>query len=37
MAAVFNTVGTDGQVILLTCSPDRYAGIKAAEFIDLSP
>jgi uncharacterized protein YhaN len=37
MAAVFNTVGTDGQVILLTCSPDRYVGIKAAEVIDLSP
>ena len=35
MAAVFNTVGTDGQVILLTCSPDRYAGIEGAAVIDL--
>ena len=37
MAAVFNTVGTDGQVILLTCSPDRYDGIEGAAVIDLTP
>ena len=37
MAAVFNTVGTDGQVILLTCSPDRYADIEGAAVIDLGP
>ena len=37
MAAVFGTVGTDGQVILLTCSPDRYVGIEGAAVIDLSP
>lgn len=37
MAAVFNTVGTDGQVILLTCSPDRYDGIEGAAVIHLTP
>lgn len=36
MGEVFNTVGTDGQVIVLTCSPDRYDGVKGAHRIDLS-
>lgn len=36
MAAVFDTVAGDGQVIILTCSPQRYAGIKAAAHIELS-
>jgi uncharacterized protein YhaN len=35
MGKVFNTVGTDGQVIVLTCSPDRYVGVKGAHRIDL--
>ena len=28
MGEVFDTVGTHGQVIVLTCSPDRYRGSK---------
>ena len=36
MGEVFDTVGTDGQVIVLTCSPDRYDGVKGAHRIDLS-
>ncbi|WP_372512874.1 ATP-binding protein, partial [Mycolicibacterium diernhoferi] len=36
MSAVFDTVGGDGQVIVLTCSPDRYAGIGDAQLIELS-
>ncbi|HTQ22381.1 AAA family ATPase [Mycobacterium sp.] len=35
MGEVFDTVGTDGQVIVLTCSPDRYEGVKGAHRIDL--
>ena len=35
MATVFSTVGHDGQVIVLTCTPDRYAGIEDAQFIEL--
>ncbi|MGX9787189.1 AAA family ATPase [Mycobacterium sp. MMS18-G62] len=27
MGAVFNAVGGDGQVIVLTCSPERYASV----------
>jgi uncharacterized protein YhaN len=37
MAAVFDALGGDGQVIVLTCSPERYAGIGAAHHIALSP
>ena len=29
MGAVFDTVGDNGQVIVLTCSPQRYAGSTA--------
>ena len=36
MSAVFDSVGGDGQVILLTCSPDRYAGIEDARLIELT-
>ena len=35
MGEVFDTVGAHGQVIVLTCSPDRYDGVKAAHRIDL--
>ncbi|OBA78733.1 hypothetical protein A9W99_24075 [Mycobacterium sp. 1164966.3] len=35
MGKVFDTVGTHGQVIVLTCSPDRYLGVKGAHRIDL--
>jgi uncharacterized protein YhaN len=36
MAAVFNTVGRDGQVIMLTCMPGRYDGIDGAHVIELT-
>ncbi|MEH3129761.1 MAG: AAA family ATPase [Mycolicibacterium neoaurum] len=36
MAAVFDAVGGDGQVIVLTCSPDRYAAIDDARLIELT-
>ncbi|WNG80636.1 AAA family ATPase [Mycobacterium sp. ITM-2016-00316] len=36
MSAVFDSVGGDGQVIVLTCSPDRYAGIGDARLIELT-
>jgi uncharacterized protein YhaN len=36
MSAVFNTVGDRGQVIVLTCTPGRYGGVTAAEFIEIS-
>lgn len=36
MGELFDTVGTHGQVIVLTCSPDRYEGVKGAHRIDLS-
>ncbi|MCV7123851.1 hypothetical protein H7H53_12290, partial [Mycobacterium lacus] len=36
MAEVFDTVGNHGQVIVLTCSPDRYDGVKGAHRIDLT-
>lgn len=36
MGAVFNAVGGDGQVIVLTCSPDRYAAVEDAHHIALS-
>jgi hypothetical protein len=37
MGEVFDTVATNGQVIVLTCSPDRYDGVKGAHRIDLLP
>jgi hypothetical protein len=36
MGEVFDAVGGDGQVIVLTCSPERYAGIADAEYLELS-
>ena len=35
MGEVFDTVGTHGQVIVLTCRPDRYDGVKGAHRIVL--
>ncbi|ART68790.1 hypothetical protein BTO20_09495 [Mycobacterium dioxanotrophicus] len=35
MGTVFDAVGGDGQVIVLTCSPQRYAGVGAAHHIEL--
>jgi len=36
MGEVFDAVGGDGQVIVLTCSPDRYASVADAVRIELS-
>jgi uncharacterized protein YhaN len=36
MGEVFDMMGTRGQVIVLTCSPGRYDGVKGAHRIDLS-
>lgn len=36
MGAVFDAVGGDGQVIVLTCSPERYASVGAAHHIELT-
>ncbi|OBK68111.1 AAA family ATPase [Mycobacterium sp. 1165178.9] len=36
MGELFDTVGAHGQVIVLTCSPDRYDGVKGAHRIVLS-
>ncbi|MCW2512766.1 MAG: hypothetical protein JWR11_1808 [Mycobacterium sp.] len=36
MGEVFDAVGGDGQVIVLTCSPERYAGIIDARHLELS-
>jgi hypothetical protein len=36
MGQVFDAVGGDGQVIVLTCSPERYAGIAGAQHLELS-
>jgi chromosome segregation ATPase len=35
MAAVFDTLGERGQVIVLTCTPARYDGVKDAQRIEL--
>jgi DNA repair exonuclease SbcCD ATPase subunit len=35
MAAVFDTLGERGQVIVLTCTPARYDGVKYAQRIEL--
>jgi hypothetical protein len=37
MGAVFDAVGGDGQVIVLTCSPQRYASVNDAHHIELTP
>ena len=36
MGRVFDAVGGDGQVIVLTCSPERYAGIVGAQHLELA-
>ncbi|MCV7011615.1 ATP-binding protein, partial [Mycolicibacterium madagascariense] len=36
MGEVFDAVGGDGQVIVLTCSPERYAGIVGAKRLELT-
>jgi hypothetical protein len=36
MGSVFNAVGGDGQVIVLTCSPERYASVAGAHHIELT-
>lgn len=36
MGEVFDTVGAHGQLIVLTCSPDRYDSVKGAHRIDLN-
>ncbi|MDT5148186.1 MAG: hypothetical protein QOC58_2831, partial [Mycobacterium sp.] len=36
MGEVFDTMGAHGQVIVLTCSPDRYNGVRGAHRIDLN-
>lgn len=36
MGAVFDAVGSQGQVIVLTCSPDRYRSVSNAHRIDLT-
>lgn len=35
MAEVFDAVAGDGQVIILTCSPQRYADVRSAQHIQL--
>jgi hypothetical protein len=35
MAGVFDTLGERGQVIVLTCTPARYDGVKGAQRIEL--
>ena len=35
MAEVFDTLGERGQVIILTCMPARYDGVKGAQRIEL--
>jgi energy-coupling factor transporter ATP-binding protein EcfA2 len=37
MGAVFTAVGGDGQVIVLTCDPHRYAAVDGAHHIELVP
>jgi hypothetical protein len=36
MGEVFDAVGGDGQVIVLTCIPERYAGIVGAQHLELT-
>ncbi len=35
MGAVFDAVGAQGQVIVLTCTPDRYRSVEGAHRIEL--
>lgn len=36
MGEVFDAVGGDGQVIVLTCSPERYAAVRDAQLVELT-
>ena len=36
MAEVFDAVAGDSQVIILTCSPQRYSGVRCAHRIELN-
>ena len=36
MGAVFDAVGTDAQVLVLTCSPRRYDSVDGAHHIELT-
>ena len=36
MGEVFNAFGGDGQVIVLTCNPERYATVADARHVELS-
>lgn len=36
MAEAFDAVAGDGQVIILTCSPQRYEGVRTARHIELA-
>jgi uncharacterized protein YhaN len=36
MGTVFDVIGGDGQVIVLTCSPQRYASVPGAHHIELT-
>ncbi|MDY6998236.1 MAG: hypothetical protein SW019_16685, partial [Actinomycetota bacterium] len=36
MADVFDAVAGEGQVIILTCSPQRYEGVRSARHIELT-
>ena len=36
MSEVFDSMGAQGQVIVLTCTPARYDGVRGAHRIDLS-
>ena len=36
MAEVFDAVASDSQVIILTCSPQRYEGVRCAQHIELT-
>ena len=36
MGAAFDSVGSHGQVIVLTCTPTRYLGVEDAQVIELS-
>ena len=33
MGEVLTAAGRDAQVIVLTCSPDRYRGVDEAEIV----
>jgi hypothetical protein len=33
---VFDAVAGDGQVIILTCSPQRYESVRTARHIELA-